>query len=380
MTITELKLSIRDLVQDYSEDTSTSQVIAWGGKLDVRPEYQREFVYDEAQRDAVIQTVINGFPLNTMYFVKREDNTYEVLDGQQRIISIGRYYKNAFSVKLPVVGGFNMLNFPNLYENQTRAFLEYHLTVYICEGTDEEKFAWFQVINIAGETLEKQEILNALYHSAWLTSAKSLFSRVNCAAHRIYGRYMSGSHIRQKYLETVFAWKADAEGINCRESVAEYMKKHRQDANAEELWQYFESVFNWVQRIFGRDSNTSMCGVPWGFLYNAHKDDNLDAESIQKQVADLLANDEVTRKSGIYEYILTGKEKFLNLRRFSRNAAISLYNQQEGKCKMCGRNFDFADMQADHILPWSAGGRTELSNGQMLCIECNLKKSNRRTS
>lgn len=246
----------------------------------MRPEYQREFVYDDAKRNAVINTVLNGFPLNIMYFVNRQNGTYEVLDGQQRIISICRYYnggKGGYSVKIPAAtGGFDTVNYPNLFQDKKDAFLDYELTVYVCLGTDKEKLDWFQVINIAGEVLEQQEIRNALYHGPWLTSAKSAFSRRNCAAHRKYGKYMAGDYIRQKYLETVFSWKAEQEGFAGRDAIVQFMQAHRDDADANDLWNYYEAVFAWVQKIFGTSFDKSMKGVAWGTLYNAHKDDNLD--------------------------------------------------------------------------------------------------------
>lgn len=378
MTIEEMKLPIGDLIKGYYEDMNTSRVVAWGGKLDVRPEYQREYVYDVKQRDAVINTVMQGFPLNIMYFVRRDDGTFEVLDGQQRIISICRYATNsAISVKVPsrtLPGKFDDVNFPNLYDEQAAAFLGYQLQVYICEGTEQEKIDWFQVINIAGEKLENQEILNAVLHSAWLTDAKSVFSRRNCAAHKLYGKYMAGDYIRQKYLETAFSWKAAQEGFTGRDAVSAYMKAHRQDANANDLWTYFENVFHWVKRVFGNDCDKSMKGVEWGLLYNAHKDDNLDPEEMQQRAAELLRNDEVTRKSGIYEYLLTGDEKHLSPRQFSSGDIQTMYHRQDGKCALCGQKKELKDMQADHIIPWSKGGRTVLENGQMLCVSCNEKK------
>ena len=375
MVINEMKLKVRDLVAGYSEDDATSRVVAWDGKLDVRPEYQREFVYGEGQRDAVINTVLQGFPLNIMYFVDRLDGTYEVLDGQQRIISICRYYMNGFSVKVPTMTGkFDTVNFPNLFDEKRDAFLDYELTVYVCEGTDEEKLAWFQIINIAGETLEQQEIRNALYHGPWLTDAKSAFSRRNCAAHKNYGKYMKGDYIRQKYLETAFAWAAAAEGITGKDAVAEYMKRHRGDADANGLWAYFEAVFRWVRDVFGKDVNKFMAGLPWGLYYNEHKDDNLDPAEVRKRVSDLMADTEVDRKAGIYAYILTGEEKFLSIRRFDDDVAMAKYRQQGGKCAMCGEPKDIKDMHADHIIPWSKGGKTVPENCQMLCIPCNEKK------
>lgn len=375
MIINEMKLSVGDLIQGYHEDDATSRVVAWGGKLDVRPEYQREYVYGEGQRDAVVNTVLNGFPLNIMYFVDRQDGTFEVLDGQQRIISICRYAMNQYSVNVPAAtGGYDALNYPNLYDELRDKFLGYELHVYVCQGTDKEKLDWFQIINIAGETLEQQEIRNALYHGPWLTDAKSVFSRRNCAAHKNYGKYMAGDYIRQKYLETAFSWKAAQEGYTGRDAVAEYMKAHRADKDANDLWSYFEAVFRWVQDIFGKQFDKSMKGVAWGMLYNEHKDDMLDPAEMQRRVRELLADTEVLRKSGIYAYLLTGEEKHLSPRQFDADVALAKYHQQGGKCAICGQPKDFKDMHADHIVPWSKGGKTVPENCQMLCIPCNEKK------
>lgn len=381
MKIKEMNLKIKDLFVGYQEDDATSKVVAMGGKLDVRPEYQREYVYDEKERDAVINTVLKGFPLNIMYFVQRPDGTYEVLDGQQRIISICRYATNKFSVKIPApTGGYNTVNYPNLFDEQTKAFDEYELKVYICEGTDKEKSDWFQIINIAGVELEKQEILNAVYHSKWLTDAKSVFSRRNCAAYKNYGKYLAGDHIRQKYLETAFLWAADAEGIKGKDAVETYMQKHRQDDNADDLWKYFEDVFKWVKSVFGKKIYPSMKGVKWGLLYNEHKDDNLDPSEIQSEMDKLMVDSEIDRRSGIYEYLLSPRtvndEKLLNLRQFSQEERLIMYARQAQKCKLCNKTFEIKDMHADHVVPWSRGGKTTLENGQMLCTTCNLKKSN----
>ena len=379
MTINEMDLPIRDLVVSYHEDDATGRVSAMGGRLDVRPEYQREFVYDEKQQSAVINTVMHQFPLNIMYFVRRPDDTFEVLDGQQRIISICRYITNpAISAKIPAAtGGYNMVNFNNLDTAAKDAFLDYQLRVYICAGTDKEKLDWFQVINIAGEVLEQQEIRNALYHGPWLTNAKSAFSRRNCAAHRKYGKYMAGDYIRQKYLETVFSWKAEQEGFSGRDAIVQFMQAHRDDPDANELWNYYEAVFAWVQKVFGVGFDKSMKGVPWGFLYNAHKDDNLNPVLIQADVERLLADSEVQKKTGIYPYLLTGEEKYLNIRQFDPDVALSVYHTQGGKCALCGQAKDFKEMHADHIQPWSKGGKTVPENCQMLCVQCNLKKSNK---
>ena len=377
MNITMIKLPVRDLIAGYSENDKTSRVIAWGGKLDVRPEYQREYVYDAGKRDSVINTILNDFPLNIMYFVDRKDGTYEVMDGQQRIISICRYATNKFSVKIPAAnGGVNNINFPNLFDEYAKRFLDYELQVYICDGTEKEKLDWFQVINIAGEKLEDQEIRNALYHGKWLTDAKSAFSRRNCAANKNYGKYMAGDYIRQKFLETAFKWHADYEGITGKDAIVAYMQKHRHDDNANALWKYFEDVFAWVEKTFGKYDKL-MKGVKWGFLYNKHKDDVLDSEEIQARLKELLADKEIGKRSGIYEYLLTGDEKVLSLRTFDADERAVVYHKQNGLCAICKKPFDIKDMHADHIKPWSKGGKTVLENCQMLCVTCNLKKSNK---
>lgn len=388
MKIDMIKLPVRELIKSYSEDDTTSRVVAWDGDLDVRPEYQREYVYDDQKRDSVINTVLHNFPLNIMYFVDRGESAegarYEVLDGQQRIISLCRFATNsALSVKLPApTGGYNIVNFPNLFDEQRDAFLDYELQVYICKGTEKEKIDWFEVINIAGERLEKQEIRNAVLHSKWLTDAKSLFSRRNCPGTKNYGKYLSGDSIRQKHLETVFRWHAEAEGIEEKDIenlIRTYMMNHSGDNDANNLWKYVEDVFKWVKKNFG-DFEKPMAGVEWGHLYNEHKDDVLDAKTIQKDVQRLMADDEVQKKSGIYEYLLTGEEKHLNLRAFSERERISMYKQQDGKCKLCSLPFKIEEMHADHIVPWSKGGKTDLSNGRMLCTDCNLKKGAKKAS
>ena len=393
MKINPMTLKVGDLIQGYSEDDATSKVTAWNGNLDVRPEYQREYVYDDKQRDSVINTVLNGFPLNIMYFVDRGEGVqgarYEVLDGQQRIISLCRYATNpAISANLPApTGGYNIVNYPNLFDATNpdkpepytkEAYLQYPLQIYICEGTPKEKIDWFEVINIAGEKLELQEIRNAVLHSAWLTNAKSYFSRVNGGCNKKYGKYLTGKVIRQKFLETAFRWHADAEGITDKDietRIRRYMLNHSNDANADVLVKYFEDIFNWVEGVFGRyDKN--MQGVEWGLLYNAHKDDNLDAAFIQSEVKRLMADDEIDKKAGVYEYLLTGDEKHLHFRTFSDADKKTMYARQNGLCALCGKPFQLKEMHADHVTPWSQGGKTEISNGQMLCVQCNLKKSN----
>ena len=187
---------------------------------------------------------------------------------------------------------------------------------------------------------------------------------------------MKGDYIRQDYLETVFSWKAAAEGFTGKDAVVEFMQAHRYDADANDLWAYFEAVFDWVKHVFGSVPDKSMQGVAWGLLYNKYRHDNLDPAWMQARVKELMANEEVTKKSGIYQYLLEGDEKYLQPRQFDKSTAMTMYEKQGHRCAMCGEEKDFKDMHADHIIPWSKGGKTEISNCQMLCIPCNEKKGN----
>ena len=380
MDIKERKYKIGEIAQGFTEDPNSSQVTAMNGRLDIRPKYQREYVYDDYKRDKVIDTVLRDLPLGIMYFVERDDGSLEVLDGQQRLISICRYVNGQFSVKPPdnIVKQVENVSF-NMYDSVMDAFNNYDLHVYICKGSDKDKIDWFETINIAGEPLEQQEILNAVLYSKWLDDAKNYFSRRNCLAYKKYKAYMKGNYIRQDYLATAFSWAADSEnlaGKGRKGKIEKYMQKHRNDSDAKELWAYFESVFDWVRKTF-KIWDESMKGVEWGYLYNAHKHEFFDTEQITKQVEYLLKDSEVTNKHGIYEYLLTGEEKVLNLRNFSPSEKITKYNEQRGICPICNKHFELKDMEADHITPWIEGGKTTLDNCQMLCRKCNREKGSR---
>ena len=275
----ELKeFTIKDIVNGY-ENSDEEGVVAFGGRLDIRPKYQREFVYKEAQRNAVIDTIRKGFPLNVMYWVKNGDN-YEVLDGQQRTISFCEYVVGNFSV--------DEMYFHNLTKDKQEQILDYKLFIYICDGTDSEKLEWFKTINIAGEKLSNQELRNAVYTGPWLSSAKQKFSKTGCVAYKIGEKYMSGSPIRQEYLETAISW------IN-NGKIEEYMSIHQQDDNADELWQYFRAVIEWVELKFPK-YRKEMKGIAWGELYNKYKDKSLDAKKLEAELEKLMMDDEVTNK------------------------------------------------------------------------------------
>ncbi|MBP5365827.1 MAG: DUF262 domain-containing protein [Bacteroidales bacterium] len=355
------KISVRELTEGYT-DNAENGVRAYGGRLDVRPPYQREFVYKEKQRDAVIDTLTQGFPLNVMYWATREDGTYEIIDGQQRTISICQYVNGDFA--------FDMRYFHNLHDDEKERILNYELQIYICSGTDSEKLKWFKTINIAGEELTEQELRNAVYAGSWVNDAKRYFSKNGCPAVKIGSDYLNGSAIRQEYLETAIAWISDG-------NIEPHMANHQHDPSAAPLWQFFQSVITWVETTFRptRERKKIMKGIDWGMLYKKYKDEVFDFQKIDAEVSRLLLDDDVTKKTGIYPYILTGKEKYLSIRAFTPAQKLAAYERQDGICTECGHHFELTQMEADHITPWHEGGRTVAENCQMLCRDCNRHKS-----
>lgn len=356
------EIPVRDVVNGYV-DSAEYGVVGYGGTLNIRPAFQREFIYKDKQRDEVINTVMKGFPLNVMYWVKSDNGGYELLDGQQRTISIAQYVNGDFSV--------NHMGFDNLTETERNQILDYKLMIYICQGTDKEKLDWFKIINIAGEQLTDQELRNAIYTGEWLSEAKKYFSKTGCPAHQIASDYLKGSAIRQDYLETAIRWISSREGIQ----IEDYMAKHQHDSNCNELWLYFQNVINWVKVIFPK-YRKEMKGLEWGIYYNKYSKNNYDPKTLEAKIIDLMQDDDVTKKSGIYEYLLDGAEKHLSIRAFTQSMARAAYERQKGICPVCGRHFEITEMQADHITPWSKGGKTTPDNCQMLCAECNRRKSN----
>ena len=356
----ELKeITIRELTNGF-EDNAEAGVVGYSGKLDIRPPYQREFIYNDKQRDAVIHTVTKDFPLNVMYWAVREDGNFEIIDGQQRTISVCQYVNGDFSV--------NGLAFHNLTKDKQEQILNYGLTVYFCSGTDSEKLEWFKTINIAGEKLTNQELRNAVYSGSWVTDAKKYFSKTGCVAYQIGSDYMNGSPIRQDYLETVLKWISDDE-------IKQYMSDHQHDQNAAPLWRYFQDVITWVETTFVKKRSKFMKGVDWGTLYNQYKDEQFNTEKIEKEIEQLILDDDVTKKSGIYPYVLTRNEKYLSIRSFTPAIKQKVYEKQKGICVHCKKHFELEEMEADHITPWHEGGKTNEENCQLLCKNCNRTKS-----
>lgn len=320
------EIPVRDVVAGYV-DSAENGVVGYGGKLNIRPAFQREFIYKDKQRDEVVRTIRKNFPLNVMYWVKSDNGNYELLDGQQRTISICQYVNGDFSI--------DHRAFHNLTDTERKEILDYPLMIYICEGTDKEKLDWFKIINIAGD-------------------------------------YLSGSAIRQNYLETAIKWIAARDGIE----IEDYMSKHQHDTNCNELWLYFQSVISWVKATFPTFRKKLMSGLEWGIYYNKYGANAHDPKAYEKRIVALLDDEDVSNQKGIYEYLLDGNEKHLSIRAFSPKMARTAYERQKGICPKCGKRFEIEEMQADHITPWSKGGKTISENCQMLCADCNRRKSN----
>ena len=366
MKIRLQQIKIKDVFNGY-KNSNEDGVVGFGGNLNIRPKYQREFVYDDRKRNEVIATVQKDFPLNVMYWIDNEDGTFELLDGQQRTISICEYLDNKFSI----LKDGNRKKFHNLTETEKEQILNYKLMIYFCEGNDKEKLDWFKIINIAGEKLTAQELRNAVYTGSWLTDAKVYFSKNNCVAWNLAKNYLNGEPIRQDYLESAISWISNG-------NIEEYMSDHQHDANAKELWRYFEDVMEWVQRVFPK-YRKEMKGLPWGEFYNEFKDQGFEknGEENERRVSELYKDNEVTKKSGIYQYILTNNEKYLSLRVFDDDIKSQVYEQQKGICPICHEHYAIEEMEADHIQPWSKGGKTVAENCQMLCKKDNREKSDK---
>ena len=367
MKVERKEITIGELVDGYADDGDDG-VVGYGGNLDIRPPYQREFVYKEKQRDDVIRSVLAGFPLNVMYWATRPDGRYEVLDGQQRTISISQYVNGEFSI--------DGLYHSNQPDDVRERIDHYELTVYLCDGEASEKLDWFRIVNIAGERLTDQELRNAVYAGPWVTDAKRYFSRPGCAAKGIGDPYLKGSPIRQELLQTAIRWVSDG-------NIEDYMARHQHEGDAVGLWSHFQTVIEWVEATFPTKRPQIMRDVDWGSLHAKHRDDTLDPVALEAKIASLVSlgnrgrMSPIRKQSGIYPYVLDGDERHLNLRTFDKAQKVSAYEKQGGKCADCGKKFEFRQMDGDHIEPWKDGGLTEDDNLQMLCKRCNRSKGAR---
>jgi len=355
------EIPVREVVEGY-KDSAENGVTGYSGRLNIRPAFQREFIYKDKQRDEVIRTVQKNFPLNVMYWVLNDDGNFELLDWQQRTISLCQYASGGYSI--------DHMKFGNLTKTEQEQILNYLLMIYICEGTDKEKLDWFKIINIAGEQLTAQELRNAIYTGEWLTEAKKYFSKTACPAYVIASDYLNGSPIRQDYLETAIGWIAARD----EKEIEDYMAEHQHDTNCNEIWLYFQTVINWVKVTFPH-YRKEMSGLEWGIFYNEYGAGKYDPKQLEARIIDLMEDEDVTKNSGIYEYLLDGNEKHLSIRAFTSKMKRAAYERQKGICAKCGKHYYIDAMHADHITPWSKGGKTISENCKILCADCNRRKS-----
>jgi hypothetical protein len=354
------------------------------GKLTIQPEYQRNYIYADGKRDvAVIESILAGYPLGLIYFVKADDSRFEVLDGQQRITSIGRFVTNKLAVKVKNMEQY----FSSLASDMQDKILNTRLLIYECEGTESQIKEWFKTINIAGIPLNEQELLNAVHSGPFVTLAKAEFSNSRNANIQKWSTYIRGSVERQDFLATALDWISKG-------NTGDYMSRHRHDDNISELKYYFNSVIDWVSTVFN-DVKREMCGLEWGRLYEEWHRTPYDPKTVSATINKLYEDPYVGNKRGIFEYILSGETdtKLLNIRLFDDGVKKSVYTRQTkdakkqdvSNCPLCALSNDankqkiwaFADMDADHVTPWSKGGTSDISNCQLLCKTHNRVKGNR---
>lgn len=373
LKIEEKKVTVGEITKGYINNEEQG-VRGYDGLLDIRPPYQREFIYNEDEQRAVINTVLHNYPLNIMYWVKRGDDAecpYEVMDGQQRTLSLCEYVAGMFA--------YDFKNFFNQPVDIQKKILNYKLTIYVCEGEESEKLEWFKTINIAGKPLNEQEIRNAVYAGPFVSDAKKHFSKSNCGAYRLGKDLVNGSPIRQDFFKKALEWMAEHETRNGKPQTAVgYMSQHQHDLNAMPIWTYYQTVLRWAMDTFDmKKFKKIMKGLNWAKFYDEYHEKVLDIKAMEKQISELMGDDEIQKPQGIIPYVLTGDEHYLDLRTFSDKIKLAVWEKQNHKCKICGKELDFQFMEGDHITPWREGGRTTIDNCQMLCKDCNRRKGSK---
>lgn len=380
--------TVEELLEGFVFDKAEGKgLYGLNGKLVIQPEYQRHYIYDEGNKDkAVIASLLDEYPLGLLYF---NDNgeMLEVLDGQQRITSIGRFITGKFAIKRDGVER----TYKSLPENLRKRLVESTLLVYECKGSESDIKSWFETINIAGIPLNRQELLNALYSGPYVTEAKAEFSNSNNSNLQKWSAYVKGLAKRQEILEVALKWVSESKG----KKIDQYLADHRKESNIDELKTYFNSVIDWIDGVFTSAPDKVMQGLDWGRLYREYHSTPYDTSAIAVDVADLLADPAVKNPKGIYEYLL-GKKKdpsFLDVRLFDEKTKRLAYKRQTdvaqpkgiSNCPMCSigtnanriRIYRKDEMEADHVTAWSKGGKTDLENCEMLCVNHNRQKGNK---
>ena len=384
-TTLKTDITINDICKGFTyNELEGKGLYGLSGKLTIQPEYQRNYIYADGTRDvAVIESILKGYPLGILYFVKTGEDTFEVLDGQQRITSFGRYVIGKFAVKIDGMENY----FSGLNEDLQQKILNTKLLIYECEGTETEIKEWFKTINIAGIPLNEQELLNAIYSGKFVTEAKREFSNSQNSNVQKWKAYVKGDVKRQDFLSCAFDWVSKGEK-------EKYMSEHRNSDNINELKTHFTTVIDWISGVF-KSVEKEMCGLKWGELYEKYGKNPYNPDEVDKKLKELYADGSVKKRSGIFEYILGGcvDTKLLEIRVFEdRDKRIVYENQtklanenQLSNCPLCAisdnvnktRIWKLSEMDADHVTAWSKGGSTDITNCQMLCITHNRAKGNK---
>jgi len=386
ITTLKIDITVKDICNGFIyNELEGKGLFGLSGKLTIQPEYQRNYIYAQENREAgVIVSVLKEYPIGLIYFNKVGKDTFEVLDGQQRITSLGRFITNKFAIKdengLPQIFG-------NMAKDMQKKILETKLLIYECEGTESQIKEWFRTINIAGVPLNNQELLNAVYSGPFVTKAKEEFSNSQNANIQKWSAYVSGSANRQQFLECALDWISKG-------NIGDYMSKHRRDQDINELKEHFNSVIDWVSDVF-TDVESEMCGLEWGRLYDEYHEKSYNPTKVSAEVHKLYGDFFVKDKKGIFEYILGGNNdiKLLNIRIFDEPTKRAAYEKQtrgaetkkKSNCSLCAIGHDankekvwgFNEMEADHISAWSRGGATSTENCEILCKTHNRAKGNR---
>lgn len=385
-TMLRTDISIREIVDGFEYNEFEGKgLFGLSGKLTIQPEYQRNYIYADGKKDvAVIESILKGYPIGVLYFNRIGDDKYEVLDGQQRITSIGRFVKGKFAVKDT---NDHEQYYSGMSDEQRKLINDKKLLIYICEGEEQEMMKWFETINIAGVPLKIQEIRNAVYHGQFVTKAKEVFSNSQDANVQKWSTYIAGDVKRQDFLETALDWVSDGQ-------IESYMSKHRRDDDIDELKEYFNGVIDWISSVF-TDVESEMKGLEWGRLYETYHNQSYDPVKVSKEVHKLLGDYGVKDRRGVFEYILGGSShtKLLNIRVFDEPTKKVVYAAQTkaakvkgiSNCSYCAIGHDankdklwkLEDMDADHVAAWSKGGETDKANCEMLCKPHNRSKGNR---